>query len=191
MVPIDGWAKGTMIPVKDPALPRIGTATTGPARAGGPADGSLPAVADPSTIPSGSMYLDACLDPYRESRDPQARLSLAVERARQRPPLPAELRRDEFLVPGCQVRLWLVPGFVDGRCRYATDSDAATLKALTGLLADVYNGRTPEEVLACPPDFLEDLGLLRQLAESRRATVLRVAQLIRDHAAACRTPGRG
>lgn len=148
-------------------------------------------MADLSAAQSVADRLDGCLGPYRDRRDPQSRLSLAVERARQRPPLPAELRRDEFLVPGCQVRLWLVPGFVDGRCRYATDSDAATLKALTGLLAEVYGGLTPDEVLACPPDFLEDLGLLRQLAESRRATVLRVAQLIQAHAEACRTASVG
>jgi cysteine desulfuration protein SufE len=142
-------------------------------------------VPDASERPSLPAHQAACLAPFRERRDPQSRLSLAVERARSRPALPPEDRRTEWLVPGCQVRLWLVPEFRGGRCRYRVDSDAMTLKALAGLLAEVYSGFPPSEILALPADFLDELGLLRQLAESRRATVLRVADLIREHAAGC------
>lgn len=109
-------------------------------------------------------------------RDPQARLQWVVDRARNRPALPDVDRREEHRVSGCQVRLWWVAEFRDGRCWFRSDSDAVTLKALTGLLAECYSGESPAEVVADPPSFLGGLGLLRQLAESRRATVLRVAE---------------
>ena len=115
-------------------------------------------------------------------RDPQSRLALAVERARKRPPLPDNLRADGHRVEGCQVRLWFVPELKNGSCWFHTDSDAVTLKALVGLLCDFYSGRTPSEILAQPPVFLEDLGLLHHLAESRRATILRVIEKIRQFA---------
>lgn len=108
-------------------------------------------------------------------RDPQARLQWAVDRARQRPPLPDALRTDDRRVQGCQVRLWWVARLEGETWRLASDSDAATLKAMTGLLAECYDGETSEGILAQPPEFLERLGLLRLLAENRRATVLRVA----------------
>ena len=109
-------------------------------------------------------------------RDPQARLQWMVDRARHRPALPDADRREEHRVAGCQVRLWWVAEDRDGRCWFRSDSDAVTLKALTGLLAECYSGEKPAEVVADPPSFLGELGLLRQLAESRRATVLRVAE---------------
>ncbi|HRI13226.1 MAG TPA: SufE family protein [Verrucomicrobiota bacterium] len=115
-------------------------------------------------------------------RDPQARLTWAVERARQRNHLPDRLRLDEFRVTGCLVRLWLVPEFREGKCWFQTDSDAVTLRATIGLLCDLANGCEPSELAQWNPDFLERLGLLRQLAENRRATVLRVAELIRTFA---------
>lgn len=117
-------------------------------------------------------------------RDPQARLQWAVEQARLRPGLPASLRIDAHRVAGCQVRLWWVAELQDGHWRLASDSDAATLKAMTGLLAECYDGETSRGIVEDPPGFLERLGLLAQLAENRRATVLRVARSLVDSAQA-------
>ena len=135
----------------------------------------------PKTLAARQDQLLAALLPLR---DPQARFSWAVEQARRRPPLPVELRVDANRVEGCQVRLWFVAEFSEGRCRFRTDSDAVTLKAMTGLLCDLGSDSTPAEIVAHDFAFLEQLGLVRQLAENRRATVLRVADQIRAFAIA-------
>lgn len=118
----------------------------------------------------------AIVDSLKALRDPQARFQWVVDRARLRPALPDPLRIDAHRVPGCQVRLWWIVEERDGRRWFDSDSDAVTLKALTGLLADCYNGETAEGLRTDPPRFLEELGLLRLLAESRRATLLRVVE---------------
>ncbi len=117
-------------------------------------------------------------------RDPQARFAWAVEQARLRNPLPNALRQETFRVQGCLVRLWFVPEIRDGRCWFQTDSDAATLRAFSGILCDLASGLPPEDLVDWRPEFLERLGLLRQLADNRRATIGRVAGLIRGFAAA-------
>ncbi len=117
-------------------------------------------------------------------RDPQARFAWAVEQARLRNPLPDALRQETFRVQGCLVRLWFVPEIRDGRCWFQTDSDAATLRAFSGILCDLASGLPPEDLVDWRPEFLERLGLLRQLADNRRATIGRVAGLIRGFAAA-------
>ena len=124
------------------------------------------------------------LAPVLSVRDPQQRLARLVEMAKARPLLPDALKLDVHRVEGCLVRIWFIPVFQDGRCWFQTDSDAITLKALVGLLCEVYSGRTPAEIAAHEPRFLETLGVLKQLAESRRATVLRVAEKIREFATA-------
>lgn len=110
--------------------------------------------------------------------DPQQRLQWVVERARSKPPLPDAARTDACRVAGCQVRTWWNASCHDHHWTLAADSDAVTLKALLGLLAECYDGESSQGIVADPPDFLERLGLLRQLAENRRATVLRVAQAL-------------
>lgn len=117
-------------------------------------------------------------------RDPQSRFAWLVERSRDRPHLPDSLRLDLHRVEGCQVRLWFVPEFRDGRCWFQTDSDAVTLRALTALWCDLANGSAPAELSAWHPDFAARLGLMRQMAENRQATVLRVLGMIRDFGAA-------
>lgn len=133
--------------------------------------------------PSLARRQDELVAELQRLRDPQARFAWAVERARRRPHLPDDLRRDEYRVEGCQVRLWFVPEYREGRCGFLTDSDAATLRAMSGLLCDLAHGASPAELVSWQPDFLERLGLLRQLADSRRATVGRIGEKIRAFAA--------
>jgi cysteine desulfuration protein SufE len=136
--------------------------------------GDDPGVEDSSQVVRGKRR--QLLETLAGIRDPQSRLQWVVDRARTRPSLPDVDRREEHRVSGCQVRLWWVAEYRDGRCWFRSDSDAVTLKALTGLLAECYSGERAAEVVGDPPNFLGELGLLRQLAENRRATVLRVAE---------------
>lgn len=114
--------------------------------------------------------------------DPQARFAWVVEQARSQPALPATSRRDEFRVQGCQVRLWWVPEYRDGRCWFRLDSDALSLKAVAGLVCAFYDGQAPADILGHPPEFLQGLHLGTLLAESRRRTVGHIHERILDFA---------
>ena len=142
----------------------------------------------PTTLAGRQSRLEAQL---RALRDPQARFGFLVERARTQPPLPDTLRLDNHRVTGCQVRLWLVSAFQDGLCRFCCDSDAVTLRAFVGALCELTDALPPAEVRRLDAAFLEELGLLRQLAESRRATILRVAEQIREFARQALGPSAG
>lgn len=133
---------------------------------------------------TGSLHSrqEALVAELQRLRDPQSRFAWVVERSRQCPLLPDPLRLDIHRVEGCQVRIWFVPEFREQRCWFRSDSDAMTLRAMTGLLCELANGCPPSELLDWTPEFLDRLGLLRQLAENRRATVLRVAEKIRAFA---------
>ena len=111
--------------------------------------------------------------------NPQQRLARLVEEARRRPALPPEFRTDRYRVEGCLVRLWFVAEVRDGRCCFRCDSDAVTLKAVIGLLCDLYSGRTAEELAHANSELLSELRILHQLAENRQRTIARVAEKIR------------
>jgi len=124
----------------------------------------------------------AWVDRLAAMRDPQARFAWLVERARQREHLPDALRLDRHRVSGCQVRLWLVGELREGRCEFQSDSDAVTLRAMAGLWCEIASGATPRELARWHPDLFDRLGLLRQMADSRQATVRRIGDLIREFA---------
>ena len=94
-----------------------------------------------------------------------------------------QLKLDEFEVHGCQTRTWLVPGW-DARptIHFSADSDALISKGMVCLLADVFSGSTPKEILAFERKDLEDLHLDVLLTPGRRNGVHSMLQKIREYA---------
>ena len=110
--------------------------------------------------------------------DLQARLARLVEEARHRAPMPTALRVEKHRVEGCLVRIWFVAEFREGRCFFECDSDAVSLKAVGGLLCELYSARAPEDILATRVGVLEPLQILHQLAENRQRTIARIEEKI-------------
>jgi cysteine desulfuration protein SufE len=111
--------------------------------------------------------------------DPQQRLARIVHAASSLPPIEPALRLESHRVEGCLVRIWFVPEFRDGRCYFRCDSDAVSLKAVGGFLCELYSGHTAEEIVASHFGILKPLGVLPQLAENRRRTIIRIEEKIR------------
>jgi cysteine desulfuration protein SufE len=131
-----------------------------------------------------SQYQQQRLAPLLEIKDPQRRLANLIEEARHRPSLEESLRCESHRVEGCLVRVWFVAEFRAGRCLFRCDSDAVSLKAVGGLLCELYSGHAPQEILAAEKDVLEKLHILHQLAENRQRTIARLQEKIREFAKA-------
>ena len=67
---------------------------------------------------------------------------------------PEDRKSEEYLIKGCQSRVWLATDFKDGRLWFKADSDAIITKGIISLLISVYNGRTPAEILGSDFSFL-------------------------------------
>jgi cysteine desulfuration protein SufE len=137
-------------------------------------------IASPTLLAKEQELLTVLL----EVRNPQQRLAMIVEHARRRAPLDAASRVEGYRVQGCLVRTWFIADMRDGKCAFKSDSDAVMLKALLGLLCDLYSGFSPEEIAGSAGEVLSRLGVLHQLAENRQRTVLRIAEQIHDFARA-------
>lgn len=126
---------------------------------------------------------------FADARNAQDRLAALVSRGRQQPPLRVEWRRDEFLVPGCASRLWLVPEAAGGLCFFRCDSDSAVVKGLAVLLCEYFNGHSPADILADDADLLAVLNLQGQLPSNRRDGLGRLVERMRQFARDCANTG--
>lgn len=70
-------------------------------------------------------------------------------------------------VKGCQSQVWLSARLEDGRIHFSGDSDASIVKGIVALLIKVYDNKSPDEVLATPQTFIDDIGLKQHLSMSR------------------------
>jgi cysteine desulfuration protein SufE len=114
----------------------------------------------------------------------QDRLGFVVARGRDAPPLGPEFRTDSFRVEGCLAKVWFVPEFAGGRCRFRADSDSAIVKGIAVLLCELCGGQTPEEIARASPAFLEELGLTQPLTPNRRNSLSLLWQRIQTFARA-------
>ncbi len=88
-------------------------------------------------------------------------------------PLSEDFKRDEFLIRGCQSKVWLIASKNEGgELIFQSDSNTALTKGLISLLIRVYSGHKPEDIIGSEPWFLEKIGM-DQLVGSQRSNGLK------------------
>lgn len=125
------------------------------------------------------------IDAFSQVATWEDRYKKIIERGRHLGDLPEAMKQEQFKVRGCQSQVWLHASLDEqGRVVFQADSDAMIVKGLVALLLDVYSGARPEEILATPPQFLNDLGLAAHLSPSRANGLFAMVKQIMYYATA-------
>ena len=107
-----------------------------------------------------------------------------IELAKTLPPIDEKHRTDQYLIKGCQSRVWLDATLEDGKMYFTADSDAIITKGIIALLIRILNGRTPQEVLDTDLYFVEKVGLKENLSPTRSNGLLAMIKQMRLYAIA-------
>ncbi len=83
------------------------------------------------------------------------------------PAIADEHRTDNYVIKGCQSRVWVDAHLEDGKVYFAADSDAIITKGIIALLIRVMNGRTPQEIIDLDLYFIDAIGLGENLSPTR------------------------
>ena len=83
------------------------------------------------------------------------------------PVIAAEHKTDDYIIEGCQSRVWVDARLEDGKVYYSADSDAIIIKGLLALLIRAMEGRTPQEVVDLELYFVDAIGLKENLSPTR------------------------
>lgn len=117
--------------------------------------------------------------------DWEERYAHILDMGRKLEPIPEDARTDANKVRGCMSQVWLVSEReTEGgpaRLHFRGDSDAHLVKGLIALLMELYDRRTPEEILALDgEDALRRLGLTEFLSAQRRNGLVAMLGRIRQ-----------
>ncbi len=83
------------------------------------------------------------------------------------PAIANEHRTEQYVIKGCQSRVWVDARIEDGKIFYSADSDAIITKGIIALLIRVMNGRTPQEIIDLDLYFIDAIGLGENLSPTR------------------------
>lgn len=90
-----------------------------------------------------------------------------IEMAQSLPPIDPAHRTDQYVIKGCQSRVWIDATMREERIYYSADSDAIITKGIIALLVRVFDGLTPSEVEGVDLSFLDTIGLRENLSPTR------------------------
>ena len=109
-----------------------------------------------------------------------------IELGKNMPLIDEKDKTESNLIRGCQSRVWLSCREEEGRLYFTADSDAIITKGIISLLLKVYDGQTPEAILAADEGFIEQIGLKENLSPTRANGLVSMIQTIKGYAAAWR-----
>ena len=83
------------------------------------------------------------------------------------PAIAPEHRTEQYVIKGCQSRVWVDAKLENGKMMYSADSDAIITKGIIALLIRVMNGRSPQEIVDLDLYFIDAIGLGENLSPTR------------------------
>ena len=92
---------------------------------------------------------------------------------------PEDKKTDEYLIKGCQSRVWIDAKMENGVLIFNADSDAIITKGIISLLIRIYSGRTPEEILSSDFSVVEKIGLKENLSPTRANGLVSMIQAMK------------
>jgi len=110
-----------------------------------------------------------------------------IEMGRTIPVIDENYKTDQYVITGCQSKVWLHAETRDGKIFFSADSDAIITKGIVNLLIRVLSGHTPEEILNADMDFIEKIGLREHLSPTRSNGLTSMVKQMKLYALAFKT----
>jgi cysteine desulfuration protein SufE len=90
-----------------------------------------------------------------------------IELGKTLPGIDNEYKTDQFLITGCQSKVWLHASLRNGKVVFTGDSDAIITKGIVSLLIRVLSDQTPENIIQTRLEFIDQIGLQEHLSPTR------------------------
>ena len=127
---------------------------------------------------------DEIVDEFSVFDDWMDKYALLIDLGNSLPPMDERYKTPEYLIEGCQSRVWLQADYRDDRIYFEADSDAIIVKGIVSLLVRVLSGRTPDEILDTQLYFIEKIGLTEHLSPTRSNGLVAMVKQMRMYALA-------
>ena len=107
-----------------------------------------------------------------------------IELGKDLPLIDGEFKTEDFLIKGCQSRVWLHADYKDNKILLSADSDAIITKGIIALLIKVLNNQSPAHILQAKLNFIDVIGLKSHLSPTRANGLLGMVKQIKNYAMA-------
>ena len=107
------------------------------------------------------------VDEFLMFDDWMERYEYIIELGKSIPLIDKEYKTDDYVIKGCQSKVWLFAKQNNNKIIYTADSDAILTKGIIALLLRVFSNHTPQEILDADTTFIDEIGLKEHLSPTR------------------------
>ncbi|MBN1117921.1 MAG: SufE family protein [Bacteroidales bacterium] len=112
------------------------------------------------------------------------RYNYLIELSNDLPQIDTKFKTNEYIIKGCQSKVWLNADYDDGKVVYTADSDAIITKGIISLLIRVLSNRSPKEIKETDLHFIDAIGLRENLSPTRANGLLAMIKQMKLYAIA-------
>ena len=117
--------------------------------------------------------------------------NVLIDMGKELPVIDPKFKVKDYLIEGCQSKVWLYPEYDGHVITFSADSDAIITRGIVALLIKVLTNRTPEEIIGSDLYFIDRIGLKQNLSPTRSNGLLAMVRQIKLYALAYKSRDAG
>lgn len=132
---------------------------------------------------------DELIEDFAFYQDWMEKYEYIIQLGKELPLIDEANKQDQYIIKGCQSKVWLFPEVKDGKLFFTADSDAVITKGLVSLMVKVLSGHSPKEIAEADLYFIEQIGLKEHLSPTRANGLLSMVKQMKLYALAFQAQG--
>jgi cysteine desulfuration protein SufE len=127
---------------------------------------------------------DTIIDEFSTFEDWMDKYNFLIDLGKELPLIDPKFKIKDYLIEGCQSKVWLHPEYNGQKITFTADSDALITRGIVALLIKILSDRTPDEIISSNLYFIDRIGLRQNLSPTRSNGLLSMIRQIKLYALA-------
>ena len=115
------------------------------------------------------------------------RYEYMIELGKSLPLIDSQYKNEDYIIKGCQSKVWIHADLEDNKLVFTADSDAIITKGIIAILIRVFSHQHPDAILEANTDFIDKIGLKEHLSPTRANGLVSMIKQLKMYAIAFKT----
>ena len=115
------------------------------------------------------------------------RYEYMIELGKSLPLIDPQFKTDDYIIKGCQSKVWVHADLEDNKLVFTADSDAIITKGIIAILIRVFSHQHPDAILDAGTEFIDKIGLKEHLSPPRANGLVSMIKQLKLYAIAFKT----
>ncbi|WP_262733571.1 SufE family protein [Gaetbulibacter sp. NE] len=127
------------------------------------------------------------IDEFSMFDDWEERYQYMIDLGKTLPLIDAQYKTDDFIIKGCQSKVWVHANLEADKVVFTADSDAIITKGIIAILIRVFSYQHPKDIIEANTDFIDEIGLKEHLSPTRANGLVSMIKQLKMYAVAYQT----